>query len=366
MDATASFSGTATLTLTTSGGACGTATASKTIFVDPNCHIITLTQPTQLVATIAQDGVTTICNGQSTTISVTISGGTPPYILGGVQHADPGTYIVTVTPTTTTTFNQNTAGFITDSHNCTSSPTGDVTITVNQPSIAPTVLNTSNSTLCNTGSQTATLTQTGGTLGTNATWVWYTDALFTTSIGSSSAANASLSVSPTTTTTYYLRAEGTAGPCTGTVASIASVTITVNETQPVSVSIASSDADNTICDGTSVTFTATPTNGGSSPSYQWKLNGNNVGTNQDSYTTSTLANGDVVTVVLTSNITPCATGNPATSNGIATTVIANQPVSVSIASSDADNTICDGTSVTFTATPTKWWYKPILSMEAEW
>src|SRR4030095_4828412 len=69
------------------------------------------------------------------------------------------------------------------------------------------------------------------------------------------------------------------------------------------------------------------------------------------YTTTTLADGDVVTVVLTSNA-PFATGNPATSNAIATTVIANQPVSVSIASSDADNTICDGTSVTFTATPT--------------
>jgi hypothetical protein len=82
--------------------------------------------------------------------------------------------------------------------------------------------------------------------------------------------------------------------------------------------IASSDADNTICAGTSVTFTATPTNGGTIPSYQWKLNGNNVGTDQATYTTSTLANGDVVTVVLTSN-SPCATGNPATSNPIATT-----------------------------------------------
>jgi hypothetical protein len=122
--------------------------------------------------------------------------------------------------------------------------------------------------------------------------------------------------------------------------------------QPVSVTIASSDADNTICDGTSVTFTATPTNGGTTPSYQWKLNGNNVGTDQATYTTTTLVNGDVVTAVLTSNITPCATGNPATSNAITTIVVANQAVSVTIASSDADNTICDGTSVTFTATPT--------------
>jgi type IV pilus biogenesis protein CpaD/CtpE len=156
-------------------------------------------------------------------------------------------------------------------------------------------------------------------------------------------------------------------PCaTGNPATSNPIATTVNANQPVSVSIASSDADNTICDGTSVTFTATPTNGGTTPSYQWKLNGNNVGTDQATYTTTTLANGDVVTVVLTSTITPCATGNPATSNAIATTVIANEPVSVTIASSDADNIICDGTSVTFTGNTNQWWNNSILSMEAEW
>ncbi|GBL34777.1 serine-rich adhesin for platelets [Filimonas sp.] len=111
------------------------------------------------------------------------------------------------------------------------------------------------------------------------------------------------------------------GTCTAT----ASYTVNAgNPAQAASVSIASNAAGNTICAGTSVTFTATPTNGGTSPAYQWKLNGTNVGTNSDTYTTTSLVNSDAVTVEITSNAV-CATGSPATSNSITTTV--NQPTS---------------------------------------
>ena len=162
----------------------------------------------------------------------------------------------------------------------------------------------------------------------------------------SGAASPTVFALPNGTTTYTATATSSSG-CTNSGTSV----ITINPSLPVSLSIASSDMDNTICAGTSVTFTATPTNGGASPSYQWKLNGGNVGTDSPMYATSTLANGDSVWVVLTSNAT-CATGNPATSTKITTTVNPNLPVSVSISSSDMDNTICAGTSVTFTATPT--------------
>lgn len=96
------------------------------------------------------------------------------------------------------------------------------------------------------------------------------------------------------------------------------ITVTVNSNGAAGVSIASSTSGE-ICSGISVIFTATPINGGATPSYQWKLNGANVGTNSATYINATLANNDVVTCVMTSSLT-CVTGSPATSNTITATV----------------------------------------------
>ncbi len=70
-----------------------------------------------------------------------------------------------------------------------------------------------------------------------------------------------------------------------------------------------------ICAGSTVTFNATPSQNNLSPSYQWKVNGNNMGTNSAIFTDSTLHNGDVVNCILTSSVS-CVTGSPATSNGL--------------------------------------------------
>ncbi|MFH0865002.1 MAG: T9SS type A sorting domain-containing protein, partial [Bacteroidota bacterium] len=85
-------------------------------------------------------------------------------------------------------------------------------------------------------------------------------------------------------------------------------------TVAASVSIAASPSG-AICTGTSVTFTATPANGGT-PTYQWQLNGSSIsGATNSLYTSSTLANGDAVTCIMISSIA-CATGSPATSNTV--------------------------------------------------
>ncbi len=146
--------------------------------------------------------------------------------------------------------------------------------------------------------------------------------------------------------TYTLTWTITNGNCTAN----SNVIITVNPSVTASVSAAAVPSG-AICAGTSVTFTATPTNGGASPTYQWKINGTDVsGETASTFTTTTLANSDVVTVEMTSNAA-CVSGSPATSSGITMTVNPNVTASVSAAAVPS-GAICAGTSVTFTATPT--------------
>ena len=81
----------------------------------------------------------------------------------------------------------------------------------------------------------------------------------------------------------------------GSPATSNAITMTVNALLPVSVSV--SPSANPVCAGTSVNFTAIPTNGGTTPAYQWKVNGANAGANIPVYT-YTPANGDILPVFL--------------------------------------------------------------------
>ncbi|WP_428230931.1 T9SS sorting signal type C domain-containing protein [Flavobacterium sp.] len=99
--------------------------------------------------------------------------------------------------------------------------------------------------------------------------------------------------------------------------------LTVNPKVVASVSITSSEASTTICDGTLVTFKATPVNGGTTPKYQWYI-GTTLLTGQTGvqYTTNGLKDGDAIKVVMTSNATSaCLTSSPATSNVIIVSII---------------------------------------------
>jgi len=136
------------------------------------------------------------------------------------------------------------------------------------------------------------------------------------------------------------------------------VTMQVSSTLTPSVSI-TANPGNTICAGTAVSFTANPVNGGT-PAYQWQLNGTNIsGANAATFSSSTLANGNQVRVIMTSGAA-CASPATATSPAITFTVTPSILPSVSITTSPG-TTVCAGTMVTFTAsavnggTPTYQW-----------
>ena len=97
-----------------------------------------------------------------------------------------------------------------------------------------------------------------------------------------------------------------------------------------------------VCAGTSVTFTATPNQ--INPTYQWQVNGANVGTNNATYTTSALNNADVVTCIMTTTAN-CVVGSPATSNPI-TMLINSVPTITQI----YPDSFCSGNPVTLSAT----------------
>lgn len=109
---------------------------------------------------------------------------------------------------------------------------------------------------------------------------------------------------------------------TGTTSNWVSSSVSTSVTPSVSIA---ANPVGTITSGTSVTFTATPTNGGAAPSYQWEKNGNNVGTNNATYTDAALVNNDVIACVMTSSVT-CANTATANSNNITMTVNAVLPI----------------------------------------
>ena len=91
-----------------------------------------------------------------------------------------------------------------------------------------------------------------------------------------------------------------------------------------SVTVTSDDVDNEICAGQSITFTAHPTNGGTSPTYQWKINGDEIsGETNLTFTPQNLGNDDVVKVEMTSNATPCLTESVVSSEDLTIKVNSN-------------------------------------------
>ena len=175
-------------------------------------QLVTVTTPSSPTVT----GAGTICAGESMTL--TASGCTGAYVWSGGQS----TAAVTITPTATTTYTVKCAN--------TCSTAASATVTVSTPT-KPTVSGAT--AICGAGS--VTLTATGCASG----YLW-----------SNGGTTASITVSPTATTTYD-------ASCTGSCGGKASTTVTVGK--PSTPTISSNKTE--VCPGEAISLTATGCSG---------------------------------------------------------------------------------------------------------
>lgn len=134
----------------------------------------------------------------------------------------------------------------------------------------------------------------------------------------------------------------------GTV-TVASNGITITVTPAINAAVNITSNATSICEGSDVSFMATPQNGGANPSYQWQINGVSTGSAGKTFTDNNFKNGDIVSCILTSTIN-CASPSPAISNVIAITV---DPIVTPAVTITADVTsICNGGTILFNASTT--------------
>jgi len=193
-------------------------------------------------------------------------------------------------------------------------------------------------TVCSGTSVTYHATVSGG--GASFTYQWYVNGVAVSSTGTS------YTYTPASGDSVACMVTTTANACAiPAVATSHAIHMVVNPFVTPTISIAASPSD-TVCAGTSVTYTATITSGGAAPAYQWYVNGVAVISGSSSYT-YTPSNGDVVSCTLTSS-NPCAIPLSATNS----MVMVVRPVvtpTISISLVPADSIICSGTAVVFTA-----------------
>ncbi len=347
-------SGTATA-LFTSNGTGGTATVNAVVdnltAVETSPSRANITVNT--LPTVAPLISTTTCAGSTVTFTSTITGTPAPTIhwrigttnlVDGVQAS--GSTISGAGTATLTITNAQPGDAVSNynvqaSNDCGTATSTNATLIVNIPSVAPTSI-TGTTIYCNPGS--TTLTAEGGTLGTNAHYQWGTGSVIGTSplVGEISS---TLTVSPTTTTTYWVRIENTASPCAANTDGITQV-VTVN--QP-SIAPTSITGNTTTCFGNSTTLTATGGTLGTGANYQWGT-GTVVGTSPlPGETNSTLtvspASNTTYWVRIENTASPCT---PMTS-GVTQLVTVYQP-SVAPTGITGNTTICSGDPTTLTAT----------------
>ncbi len=235
--------------------------------------------------------------------------------------------------------------------NATLGMTGTYTVTVSAPGCASansntgvTVNNTypalpsagSNSPICQ--GQTLNLNSASATSG--VTYQWDGPNVFNSTSQNPSIINTPFGAGGT----YYVRANlgGCWSPLDSTI-------VVVNPSLTPAITITANPANDSVCQGSVIAFTASTLNAGNNPTFQWMDNSQNViGGLSNFYSSPFLGNGDTIICILTvANSSGCVSTNTVVSNPIVVTVMPTVTPLVTITPNTGTN-IMLGTNVTFT------------------
>jgi gliding motility-associated-like protein len=280
----------------------------------PQSQVLTVNLPVTPLVTIVPN-LSAVCAGTVVTFTATVSnvntGLTYQWQVNGIN-------VGTNSPTYTTTPQLSTDVYqclVTNTNSCNAVGTSNSynSLTVN-PYLTPSITITSvpAAAVCTGASFTFTAAVTNG--GTNPSYQWLVNGLVAGANSNTFTAN-NFANGDVVTCIFT----NTTSPCL-TVATATSNAIKTSVTSPPNIqpSVTVSEYDPFPYEGTIITFTAIPANASTVTSYQWQVNGANVGTNSNTYTSTKLKNGDVVTCTIISSI---ACSLPATSSPITLTIL---------------------------------------------
>ncbi|WP_452233206.1 HYR domain-containing protein [Lacinutrix sp. MEBiC02595] len=220
---------------------------------------------------------------------------------------------------------------VTDANGNTTTCNTTVTILDNVQSATASITSTPVSPICQ--GESVTFTATGTNLGTTPSYQWYLGGI---AVGTDSATYTTTSLN--NGDDVYV--EITSGPC-DTVTISNSIIMTVNPLRPVTFTLNASA--NPACSGDNLTFFVTGlTNGGATPTYQWYEGATPAGTSTNTYTSSTITNGEIVSVEITSSET-CASPIPATES---VTMVVSPDATINLTSANNIQTVCNGIAMT--------------------
>lgn len=326
-------------------GSGSTITVSPTISTDyyvraeGSCNSTICTTVSLIVNDLSTDPTTitpsssTICSGD--VVNLNVSGG----VLGTnasyewYSNSCGGTYVgsgnsINLTPSLSTTY------FVRIEGTCNTTNCISQTINVEPVSTAPLLINSSNTTICPGNS--STLTVSGGFLAPNNDYFWYENGC---GLGTNIGTGSQITVAPSSTTTYYVRAEG---PCDSTTCVNITITTNTTSTDPASI-IATS---NSICAGQNSVLSVSGGLLGSGANWEW-YSGSCAGTYVGS------GNSISVSPASTTTYYVRAEGTCNSTNCVSTSISVGAGVSPPTSAQSSNNNICPGenTDISVTGAP---------------